>query len=83
MLNTIAMVAGLADPYSHPEAPAASTWPGVAIIIIVIFFFGTAAVLGPLARILMQEPIEPINKTFDKLPEPQAQIPPARRNSAA
>lgn len=43
------------DPYPHPDLPPAANWPGVMVIIIVIGFFGTAMVLGPIVRAIMEE----------------------------
>lgn len=47
------------DAYPHPALPAAALWPGVMVIIILLGFIATAAVLGPIVRALMRDPVPP------------------------
>jgi hypothetical protein len=49
----LSLLADAVDP--HPDLAPAANWPGVVVIIIVIGFFGTAMVLGPIVRALMHE----------------------------
>jgi hypothetical protein len=54
------------DGYPHPDLAPASAWPGVMLIIIVLGFFATAAVLGPLVRAIMQHDLAPLEEGADE-----------------
>jgi hypothetical protein len=41
------------DTFPHPALPTAASWPGVVVIVIVVGFFATAMVLGPVVRAIM------------------------------
>jgi len=49
------MLADAVDSYPHPDLARPGNWPGVVVIIIVVGFFGTAMVLGPIVRAIMRD----------------------------
>ena len=65
-LFSLSLAAEVVDAYPHPDLPAPAVWPGVMVIIIVMGFFATAAVLGPLVRALMREDLAPLDPPADE-----------------
>jgi hypothetical protein len=45
-------------PYTHPDVPEPSAWPGVTLLVIAGMFFA-AAVIGPIVRANMEEELPP------------------------
>jgi hypothetical protein len=41
------------DSFPHPTLAPPASWPGVLVIVIILGFFATAAVLGPAIRAIM------------------------------
>ena len=62
----LSLASDAVDAYPHPELAPAASWPGVVVIIIVLGFFGTAMVLGPIVRAIMQQDLAPLDPPADE-----------------
>ena len=56
--STAAAAIDSADTYPHPALAPPSLWPGAILIIIVVGLFATAAIVGPIVRVNMQETLD-------------------------
>ena len=54
----LSLAADSINAYPHPDLADPSNWPGVMLIIILVGFFGTAMVLGPIVRALMRDELD-------------------------